>query len=293
MNNITLILPVFNDWESLNILLKNIEIVLKKTNYKFNILLIDDSSTEKNIYQLNGNNFFKKITLLNLKQNIGSQRAIATAIKYIEKNYKKFDDKFIIMDSDGEDDPHKILELLKLIEKNDKVKIVTFNRTIRKESFIFSFLYEIHLFLTFLLTFNYTRFGNYSFIKFEIIKELSKKEELWLAYSATLNKHFKKKYEIKAQRKKRISGKSKMSYFNLIKHSLSIQAVNKKNLPYSYSIIFILFLFLIPITSIYAFFLILILLFTHFQLINHFYNKRDEKISFKNCLDNINFIRNI
>ena len=94
------------------------------------------------------------------------------------------------------------------------------NRTIRKESFFFSILYEIHLLITFLITFKYIRFGNFSFLTKKVINKIVKKKELWLAYSATLNKYFNSKSFILAPRRKRISGKSKMSYSALINHSL-------------------------------------------------------------------------
>ena len=59
------------------------------------------------------------------------------------------------MDSDGEDDPKKIKEIIKFIDKNPNEEIITMNRTLRKESILFSILYEIHLFVTFLITNTY------------------------------------------------------------------------------------------------------------------------------------------
>ena len=67
------------------------------------------------------------------------------------------------MDSDGEDDPKKIKDIIKLIDKNPNIETITMKRTLRKESFFFSILYEIHLIVTLLITFKYIRFGNFSF----------------------------------------------------------------------------------------------------------------------------------
>ena len=293
MKNFTLILPMFNDWESLNILIERIENILKKTKYHFSVIIIDDKSTEKNIYSLNKNSYFKDIKILKLKKNIGSQKAIATALKYISDNSENFDDKFIIMDSDGEDDPNKLLDLFNALEKNHNIKIATFNRTLRKESLLFSILYEVHLFITFLFTFNYIRFGNFSFITLDIIKKVVTKEELWFAYSATLNKYFDKKFKISAPRKKRISGHSKMSYMNLIKHSINIQIVNKKNLIFSYSFYLFILLTLKPIILINIFYLFLAIFLIHFLLIGFFLRDTYKNISFRNCLNNIESIKNI
>ena len=293
MANFTIILPIFNDWKSLHSLLKKIENILIDSIHEFNIILIDDSSFEINEFKLNQNNFFKKITQITLKQNVGSQKAIATALKYIDNNSDQFGDNFIIMDSDGEDDPKKIIDLLDSLKKKEDIKIVTFNRSIRKESFLFSFMYEIHLLITFLMTFTYTRFGNFSFIKKEIIKEITKKEDLWLAYSATLDKYFKNKFKILAPRKKRISGKSKMSYLSLIKHSISIQAVNKKKLIYSYNLYLILSFLFKSILSNYFFYFLLIIFLFHFLLIIFLNKDSRDKVLFKDCLYNIKSIKNI
>ena len=88
MNVFTIILPVYNDWRSLNVLLKQIEKSLVRTKSKFKLLLINDGSTEKMSLKIK-KNFYKNIEILHLKKNIGSQKAIATGLKYLFKNEKK------------------------------------------------------------------------------------------------------------------------------------------------------------------------------------------------------------
>ena len=107
MNIYTIILPTYNDWKSLSILLTQIEKNLKNTKNIYKILIIDDNSSEKNNHKLNKNKFFKEIKIISLKKNVGSQKAIATGLKFINKYKNNNEDKFIIMDSDGEDDPKK------------------------------------------------------------------------------------------------------------------------------------------------------------------------------------------
>ena len=294
MNIYTIVLPTYNDWKSLSILLIQIEKYLKNTKNIYKILIIDDNSSEKNKYRLNKNKFFKEIKILRLKNNVGSQKAIATGLKFISKYQKKKEDKFIIMDSDGEDDPKKIKEIIKFIDKNHKTKIITMNRTIRKESFFFSILYEIHLLLTFFITLKYIRFGNFSFLSRKVINSLTKKKELWLAYSATLNKFFESKESILAPRRKRISGKSKMSYSNLITHSLNIQSVYMKNIFYSYIIYSTILIFLCIFKMFNIITLLLItLLIAHFLIIT--FNIKNEKkgITFNLSLNNIKSIKKI
>lgn len=225
MRRITLILPVYNDWESLKLLLGKVEKILKKRDYEFQVLIVNDNSSKINKKTLNQNKFFKSIKSINLKVNIGSQKAIATGIKYIAKNPQKFGKDFIIMDSDGEDDYTKINKILDYTKKNKKISVVTVNRSSRKDSLIFKFLYEIHLILTFFLTFKYIRYGNYSYLNYRALKFISNKKELWLAYSASIEKNFQNKKSIIAARKKRFMGRSKMNYLQLFSHSVKIHLV--------------------------------------------------------------------
>lgn len=290
MLNFTIILPVFNDWKSLKILLSKIEKVTIFTKVRFKILVINDNSSQKNIYHLNKKKIFKEVKVLNLEKNIGSQRAIATGLKYVKKNQLK-DDNFIIMDSDGEDDPKKIKEIVNIVKNNKKINIITINRTLRRESFFFSIFYEIHLLITLFFTLNYIRFGNFTYLSRKVISKIITQEELWFAYSATLKRYFKIDKKIKAPRKKRIDGKSKMSYLSLIGHSLNIQYVFRKNIIFLYLIYSIFFL--IFNSHIYQIVIITVLLlfFLHNLLFHINERMRVNKVNFNYCLENIRSIQ--
>ena len=284
MNIYTIILPTYNDWKSLSILLDQIEKNLSNTKNIYKVLIIDDNSSEKNSYKLNKNKFFREMEIISLKKNVGSQKAIATGLKFINKFKNKNEDKFIIMDSDGEDDPKKINEIVELIDKNKNIEIITMNRTLRKESFFFSILYEIHLLITFFITFKYIRFGNFSFLNKKVIDIITKKNELWLAYSATLNKYFNSKASISAPRKKRISGKSKMSYLSLIMHSLNIQSVYYTNIIIAY-LIYSIILYLISSSFILIF--IFVFLLHIFSILIIRYRFKNNNLNYDFCLENI------
>ena len=292
MNIYTIILPTFNDWKSLSILLTQVEKHLKNTLNIYKVLIIDDNSTEKNIFNLNKNKFFKKINILSLKKNVGSQKAIATGLKFLSRsrNKNKNEDKFIIMDSDGEDDPKKIKEIIKFIDKNPHEEVITMNRTLRKESLLFSILYEIHLFITFLITFKYIRFGNFSFINKKVLNVITKKKELWFAYSATLLKYSNLKKSISSPRRDRISGKSKMSYYGLVNHSLNIQFVYIKNITFSYIVYSSILIFLYFFLSSFVTLVLLMPIIAHFFLIILSAKKKVNGITFNLCLDNIKSI---
>ena len=119
MNNFFIIIPVFNDWESLNKLLINLNQSINRLKGIFRIIVINDYSSEKiNLKTKNLNNI-KTIKVLNLKRNVGSQKAIFIALKYIQKiKYKSI---VSILDADGEDDPRKLRQLIYLSLKKKKL----------------------------------------------------------------------------------------------------------------------------------------------------------------------------
>ena len=293
MNNFTIILPIYNDWHSLGVLLDQIKGSIRKKKAIIKLFLINDGSTEKEKLKFD-RKFYKGMEILYLKKNIGSQKAIATGLKYLNKNKKKYQNNFIIMDSDGEDDPKKINDIIKIVEKNNNTDLITLNRTIRKESFFFSILYEFHLFITFLTTFKYIRFGNFTYLNKKSLQKISKEKDLWLAYSATVRKFITKSHTIIANRKKRISGKSKMSYLNLIRHSINIQNVFKKNVLIAhifYSSIMVIFSFIgLPIEYV---FLIINFFVLHLLFIVLFSQKKVNGITFNTCLNNIKSLKKL
>ena len=85
-----ILIPVYNDWRSLNLLLKKINFVLNKNNLSTNVIIINDNSSSKNNLIKNKLSRIKKITFLNLKMNVGSQKAISLGLDYINRKEKKF-----------------------------------------------------------------------------------------------------------------------------------------------------------------------------------------------------------
>ena len=290
MRIITLIFPVYNDWESLRLLLRKIEKKIKKKEYRFQVLIINDNSTKINKKKLNHNKLYENIKSINLKYNLGSQKAIATGLKYISSNLQNFGDEFIIMDSDGEDDYSKISKILDLTRRDKEIDVITVNRSSRKESLLFRILYEVHLIITFFLTFKYIRYGNYSYLNSKALKFISKKKDLWLAYSASIEKNFQHKKNIIAARKKRFMGKSKMNYWQLFSHSIKIHLVFVERIFVNYlfySLLFILiskfdiFSFVTPVFFIFLFIHLSILIMIKFSSSNS---------KFSECLKNIKSI---
>jgi glycosyltransferase involved in cell wall biosynthesis len=227
MNKVIILTPVFNDWESLRKLLKEINIYLNKTSNDVEILIVDDCSTIKEGNKFQKRKNIRKIKILRLKKNSGSQKAIFIGLKYLQK--LKANSIIVVMDSDGEDNVRAINNLIKLARKNSD-SVITANRLKRSEGLFFTLLYKIHLFLTFILTGKYLDFGNFSAFNSKKLNLLLKNNYLKMAYSAGVVKNVENIISFYTKRKKRYFGYSKVNFLFLFQHSLNILTVFKNKL---------------------------------------------------------------
>jgi len=103
---IKILIPVFNDFESVSKLLIDINFILSNLNADFSVILVNDASTEKNNIDVSNTDKINSVKIINIKNNQGHARCIATGLKYIFDN-EEFD-YIIPMDGDGEDRPQEI-----------------------------------------------------------------------------------------------------------------------------------------------------------------------------------------
>ena len=75
---ISILIPVYNDWESVSELIKNIDIEVKELNHEFSIIIINDASLEKK--DLN----FKNIENITLIELINKEAILSSSSKSIE-----------------------------------------------------------------------------------------------------------------------------------------------------------------------------------------------------------------
>ena len=83
---IIILTPVYNDWKNLSRLLKKINKVFEtQLKTKFELIIINDCSTQKYNPKKYSCKMASKISVISLYKNVGSQRAIAIGIKYLNK----------------------------------------------------------------------------------------------------------------------------------------------------------------------------------------------------------------
>jgi len=241
MKKIIILIPVYNDWESLNKLLSEINENIKIFNdINFECLIVNDASTTQPP-ELHKPDNFLLVELLNMKENRGHARCNALGIRYIFQN-KKFDN-LILMDGDGEDRPDEIKSLVQKIKENPNLSIVA-KRVKRSEGPFFQSLYQLHKLITFIFTGQNINFGNYSILTRNDVEKLHSKASLWSSFSGSVKKNIKSLQEINSTRGLRYFGPSQMSLFRLIIHSFSIIAVFKYNVFFRSTLMIIVLAYL-------------------------------------------------
>ena len=286
MKKIIILIPVFNDWESLKKLL--IEINENISNLKdiiFDCLVINDAS---NIDQpiMKKPKKIRSLKILNMKENRGHARCNAFGIRYVNIN-EKFD-YLILMDGDGEDRPVEIKSLINQAIKNSKNSVVA-KRIKRSEGPFFKFLYFMHKIITLVFTGKKINFGNYTCLTKKDVEKISSIASLWSSYSGTIKKNLKNLSEIDSIRGSRYFGPSKMSLFKLLIHSFSIIAVFKYQvLLRSTIIILILGIISQYIEHNLIFFQILILI---FNIVIFLISRREKKEDLNNSQENLKNIK--
>ena len=157
MKKFIILIPVFNDWDSLIKLINEINKNIKdyeKINFK--LIVINDASTANQPKLIKPNNI-NSFQVINMKENRGHARCNAFGIRYIFKN--EVFDNLILMDGDGEDRPVEIKSLIDKIISNPNNSVVA-KRVKRSEGFFFQLLYHIHKILTYVFTGKNINFGN-------------------------------------------------------------------------------------------------------------------------------------
>ncbi len=222
MKRIIILIPTYNDCKSLRRLLSNINKYFNNEKITLEILIINDCSSEKYYLQDLKLKNIRSIKIIDLKKNVGSQKAIFIGLNKISKLKKR--STIVVMDSDGEDDPAKISKLANRANQNDDA-IVFALRKKRLETFFFQLLNKFRLLITFLLTGKYLNFGNFSAFSNKNLKNLIKNKNLSIAYCSGVVKNHLKINLVSIPKRKRYHGISKVSFFFLIKHSINIISI--------------------------------------------------------------------
>ena len=220
-----ILIPVYNDWQSVFKLLEDINSNVSNLDHEISVIIMNDASNhDRNNEDINLENI-SSVKILNMKTNQGHARCIATGLKYI---FQKEDFDYVIpMDGDGEDRPEEIREFINQTQNSNDKPIVG-KRIKRSENLIFKICYQLHKLITLTFTGKSIKFGNFTCLPKSTVEKLINEKATWNSFSGSLTKVEDNLISIPSTRGLRYFGPSKMSFYNLIKHSLSIISVFRK-----------------------------------------------------------------
>ncbi len=286
---IKILIPVYNDWQSASKLLENIDSEIAILEEEISVVIVNDASTEQRP-EINFNlKKIKSIKVINMKENRGHARCNAAGLKYI--NEKEEFDYIIPMDGDGEDRPEEIKLLIEKA-KGYPDTVITADRVQRSEGPIFKLCYQIHKYLTYIFTGESIKFGNYTCLPKAVVDKMIQEAATWSSFSGSLTKIIKERKSVPSIRGLRYFGPSKMSFINLLKHSLSIIAVFRATV-FIRSLIFLAVYFFIMSQYLSAITLIPVVLVILMVISIFVLAKRENITEFNISQENINNIENL
>ncbi|MDA9596296.1 glycosyltransferase family 2 protein [Candidatus Pelagibacter sp.] len=242
MKKFIILIPIYNDRQSLTKLIENINSELKDLTSYISIIVVNDASSEQIMDNYPNTENIKSIEIINMKQNRGHARCIASGLKYIYE--KKEFDYVIPMDGDGEDRPEEIKNFIQLADQSENKTIVG-ERTKRLESLFFKVCYQLHKLLTLGFTGQSIKFGNFTCLPKLTVEKMLNEKATWNSFSGSLKKIEKDFLIMPSIRGRRYFGPSKMSFFNLLKHSLSIISVFRKTVLIRSALFIVFYILLI------------------------------------------------
>ncbi len=250
---ITILIPVYNDWTPLNKLLNELSLSPGNDNsIRVSVLVVDDCSTEK--ARLSVPSVFS-LQILHLNRNIGHQKAIAIGMAYIHEHDTC--DKILIMDADGEDRPEDAVRLITASLQNPD-QVIFARRESRQEGLIFRLFYSFYKKAFYLLTGKKISFGNFLIMPRQLLIKSVFYSEIWNHIAGGILKAGLPYTYITTHRGKRYAGASKMNFTNLLLHGLGaisvfIEVIASRLLIFSLSLIGISVLVILALIGIRAF----------------------------------------
>ena len=223
--SLIVMMPVLDDWVSAAELLRRVDNAIAGSGYIATILFIDDGSVQ----QCDPSDFqsdfatIRKIQILRLRRNLGTQRAIAIGLAHIQNSMSC--DAVLIMDADGEDTPSGAAQLLRAYSEGHGPDVIFAERTRRSETLLFRFFYHLYRVLHWWLTGVSVKVGNFSILPSESLHTLVSMSELWNHYAAAVFRSRIPFRMVPIPRGTRITGTSRMNFWSLVTHGLSAISV--------------------------------------------------------------------
>jgi polyisoprenyl-phosphate glycosyltransferase len=211
--DLIIVTPFYEDVEATSKLFLELAKYYEKN---FFIVAIDDGSVKQPLNISTIVSVGLDGVIIKLKRNVGHQKAISIGLGYTAEHIGEHQ-KVVVMDSDGEDTPESINELIQTLE-SDSVDVVVAQRKSRVESLKFKTFYVVYKWVFNVLTGRKISFGNFMALKPSAVKRLASMQELGTHVAGTVLSSKLRIGTVLLDRGARYAGKSKMNFVGLVLH---------------------------------------------------------------------------
>lgn len=213
MTSLVIITPVYEDVEASSKLFNELYKSLGSDVY---IVAVDDGSIRQPVDVASLQAAGLDGVIIQLKRNVGHQRAIAIGLNYVADNLPDAT-HVVVMDSDGEDLPETIKTLIEPLEQPD-VDVVVAQRKSRVETLRFRAFYVVYKWIFQLLSGHKISFGNFMALKPNAVKRMAAMQELWIHVAGCVLTSKLRIGTCSLDRGPRYAGHSKMNFVGLALH---------------------------------------------------------------------------
>lgn len=213
LSRFAVVMPVYEDREASSRLMKNLQ---HEYGDAVTVVAVDDGSVRQPIDAGTLDEAGVQGVVIKLRRNVGHQRAIAIGLNYVADEIPDCPCT-VVMDSDGEDTPESIRELVAPLQSPD-VDVVVAERKSRIETLRFKAFYVVYKALFQLLSGRRISFGNFMALKPFAVKRVAAMQELWTHIAGCILTSKLRLQTIPIDRGPRYAGKSKMNFVGLALH---------------------------------------------------------------------------
>lgn len=211
--DVVVVTPVYEDLEASTRLFRELDIVFGE---RLVIVAVDDGSVRQPLDAGVFAGLRGAGLVLKLRRNVGHQRAIAIGLGFVAEHVHD-GQRVVVMDSDGEDRPDTVPDLLRALD-DTQVDISVAHRKSRVETWKFKAFYQVYKRLFAWLTGRSISFGNFMALKRPAVRRLAAMQELPIHVAAAALASKLRMSIRPIDRGARYAGQSKMNFVGLALH---------------------------------------------------------------------------
>ena len=214
MDRFVVVTPVYEDAEAAGQLFRELS---SKYSGGVHVIAVDDGSVRHPLDVSSIAAAGLSGAVIRLRRNVGHQRAIAIGLCYVAERLT--DETVVVMDSDGEDAPGTVGDLLQLLNA-ENTHVAVAQRKSRVETLRFRLFYVLYKWLFKMLTGRRIYFGNFVAMRSSAVLRLTAMQELWIHFPASVLISRLPIRNISLDRGRRYAGHSQMNFVALALHGL-------------------------------------------------------------------------